>query len=219
MSIHASPPGAARPFWKSPWFIGAMFGVLFLTGLRACQSRKLAPLPELGRLPKFALTDQRAQPFGSADLENRVALVSFFFTSCQTTCPAIIEAQRKVSDNVAKSPLASRVRMVSISVDPEYDTPAVLTAYAEKMRLDLGRWTLLTGARADIEALVVGGLRTAMGTREEVSPGLIDIAHSMKLVLVDRNGIIRHYFSAQTANDLELAAAYALEYAAEESAR
>lgn len=208
-----------RPFWRNPWVLAALAGVLFLTGLRACQSRKLAPLPQLGAVPAFELIDQRGQAFGSKDLENRVYLVAFFFTSCRTVCPAIVEAQRKVNDIVGRSPLASRVRMVSISVDPEYDTPEVLTKWATKSNVDLSRWQLLTGPRAAIEALVVGGFRTAMGTREETSPGLIDIAHSMKLVLIDRTGQIRHYFSAQTANDLELAAAYAVEYAAEEPAR
>lgn len=210
-------PAAARPFWKNPWFIGAVAGVLLLTGLRACQSRKLQPLPKLSEVPSFSLTRHDGAAFGSADLENRVYLVSFFFTSCQTVCPAIMRSMQKVQARLAQHPASNRVHLVSISVDPEYDTPAVLTAWAERSKVSLDRWHLLTGARADIEALVVGGFRTAMGEKEETSPGLIDISHSMKLVLVDRDGWVRHYFSAESEQDLELAAAYAIEYATEEA--
>jgi protein SCO1/2 len=209
-------PAAARPLWKNPWFIGAVAGVLLLTGLRACQSRKLQPLPKLSEVPAFSLTRHDGTPFGSADLENRVYLVSFFFTSCQTICPDIMRSMQTIQRRLASHPASNRIHLVSISVDPEYDTPAVLTDWAARSKVNLDRWHLLTGPRADIEALVVGGFRTAMGEKEETSPGLIDISHSMKLVLVDRTGWVRHYFSAESEKDLELAAAYALEYATEE---
>jgi len=208
----------ARPFWKNPWFIAGVTGILTLTVLQALQSRTLHALPELGAVPEFELTDASGAVFSTDDLKDRVAIVSFFFTSCSTTCPAIMQAMKQVQTAVASSSAAARIHLVSVSVDPEYDTPAVMTAYAKKANFDLTRWHLLTGTRPAIESFVVQGFRTAMGEKAPSNKGLIDIAHSMKLVLVDRNGQIRHYFGTEP-KDLELLAAYALEYANAEVAR
>jgi protein SCO1/2 len=206
---------ASRPVWRNPWVLAALAGVLALTGLRACPSRSLAPLPILNKVQPFSLTDQEGVVVTDASLTGQPYLVSFFFTSCRTVCPDLIRSMRDVQRHLAASPLSHRVRLLTVTVDPEVDTPEVLLAYAKKQNLDLARWSLLTGPRTDIERFVVDGLATAMGERETQPGGLIDIAHSMKLVLVDPRGHIRHYFSTTRAEDLELAAAYATQYAEE----
>jgi cytochrome oxidase Cu insertion factor (SCO1/SenC/PrrC family) len=213
-------PAPSRRPWRNPWIIATLAGLLALTALRACPTRSLSPLPVLDAVKPFRLTDQDGRPVTEADLTGRPTVVAFFFTSCRTVCPAIIRAMRDLSGHLEASPHAHRVRLLTVSVDPEFDTPEVLSAYARKENLDLARrrWSLLTGPRKDVEAFAVDNLKTAMGDRETQASGLIDIAHSMKLVLIDARGHVRHYFSSERADDLALAAAYALHYAEEASA-
>jgi len=211
---HAFAGGLSELSAWAPWT-----GLAALTALKACPTQNLQPLPIVGEVPSFTLTNQAGEAYGSADLDNRAYLVSFFFTTCSTVCPAIMRSMKTIDKHLGDRQGSSRVRLVSISVDPEYDTPEVLAKYASREKLELPRWQLLTGPRDSIESLVVGGFRTAMGDKEERTPGVIDIAHSMKIVLVDARGKIRHYFSAERDEDLALAAAYALEYANEEAPR
>jgi protein SCO1/2 len=202
-------------FWRNPWVVATIAGVLALTALRACPSRSLAPLPILNKVKPFKLLDQEGREVTEASLAGRPYLVSFFFTSCRTVCPDLMRSVREVQGHLASQPAGHAVRLLSVSVDPGHDTPAALLAYARQHNLDLARWSLLTGARPDVEAFVVGNLATAMGERETQPGGLIDIAHSMKIVLVDADGHIRHYFSSTRPEDLVLAAAYASQYAEE----
>ncbi len=206
---------APRPVWRNPWIVATLAGVLALTALRACPTRSLAPLPILNKVKPFTLTDHEGRAVTETSLAGRPYLVSFFFSSCRTVCPDLMRSVRELQQQLATSPAGHAVRVLTVSVDPEFDTPAVLAAYAKQHNLDLTRWSLLTGARVDVEAFVVGNLATAMGERETQAGGLIDIAHSMKIVLVDPTGHGRHYFSSTRAEDLALAAAYATQYAEE----
>ena len=70
--------------------------------------------------------------------------------------------------------------LVSISVDPEFDTPDRLREYGRLHGVDAGRWTLLTGEREAVERVVFGGFRTPMGELEKQQPGLVEIAHTGK---------------------------------------
>ena len=90
------------------------------------------------------------------------------------------------------------VRYVSISVDPEYDTPQVLAEYAQRFSADATRWQFLTGPLKDIEKTVVNGFKIHMGKAEPSAndPTLIEIMHGEHFVLVDREGVIRGYYRA-----------------------
>lgn len=231
-----SSPGGALPerrgiVYRHPWIFFAVLGVVLLTLMRvACGSGKeLGDLPVLGAVPEFTFTDQHGKAFGTKDVAGKPWIASFFFTSCRTECPAIMEANKKVAlalDKAGARP--DEVLMVSFSVDPEFDTPAVLGSYALDQGISSPRWHLVTGARKDLEAVIVGrsdkssagvvqyGFATAWGDRQQHTGGFVDIAHSMKLVLVDGRAGIRHYFSATDPKDLELIATHALQLAREE---
>ncbi len=213
--VAAVPPrgGVIGGVVRYPGVVGVVLGVVALTAMRGCQSRRLAELPVLGTVPDFALTTHSGAPITQRDLDQKVWIASFIFTSCQTTCPAIMQAMNEVAAGIqAGLPQTSRIQLVSFSVDPEVDTPAELTRYAADRKLDLSRWHLVTGARKELEALVMGGFKTAVGDKVEKA-GIIDISHSMKLVLVDGERHIRHYFSASDAKDRETIVAYAIDMA------
>ena len=95
-------------------------------------------------------------------------------------------------------PVREDVRLVSVSVDPEHDTPAILAAYAMTNSVDRAGWWFLTGPRAQVQQLVRETFKLVVddtnGTPEE------PVMHSAKLVLVDRVGQIRGYYDG---NDVE----------------
>ena len=100
-----------------------------------------------------------------------------------------------VQQMLSASKLLGDVNLLSVSVDPQYDTPAILSSYAESFGADDKGWSFITGQPGEIEHLVVDGFKTAIGERKETAPGAFDIAHSSKLAVVDRFGAIRGYYS------------------------
>jgi protein SCO1/2 len=158
-------------------------------------------LPVLGTLPAFALTDQDGRSFDVKNLDGKVWVADFIFTRCVSICPLLTERMRELSrwlDEERHPP--SDVGLLSITVDPQGDTPAVLAAWARAQHLDLARFHLLTGPSSAVEDVVVRGFKLAMG-RPETDPetGRMDVLHGSHLVLVDRTRRIRGYYDGDRA--------------------
>jgi protein SCO1/2 len=164
-----------------------------LAGGAACPGG--APLEDLGVVPAWTLVDDAGQAFSSADLAGKPYVVSFFFTSCVTVCPKVMAALSKVRDGLEDEGVAAHI--VSISVDPEYDTPARLARKAADVGALKPRWRLLTGPEPVIRELLTKGFMVHMGRRETLEGGIIEISHSAKLALVDGAGHIRGLFSIE----------------------
>lgn len=162
-------------------------------------------------VPDFSLTERSGKTISRADLLGRVSVVDFFYTRCNETCPLqsayLARLQREPS-------LDSSVLLVSITVDPEYDTPAVLTDYATRFDADSRQWLFLTGPRSDIYRLAVDGFglaafsahrlehllaRTWLGPpavwahEATATPRIIRLVHASRFAVVDRAGRIRDY--------------------------
>jgi protein SCO1/2 len=161
--------------------------------------RRAPTLPILGALPSFGLTDERGQPFALHDLRGQVFAASFVFTRCQTICPVIVGKLAKVQD--ATRDLGPAFRLVSFSVDPEHDTPAVLADFARANRADARRWTFLTGEYDALQETVVRGFKTLMERGAEGKPETI--LHGSHVVLVDGAGRIRGYYDAADRDCVE----------------
>jgi protein SCO1/2 len=146
-------------------------------------------------LPAFTLTDQESRPFGLAQMKGHVWVADFVFTSCPTVCPKL--TKRMVEVQARTRPLGDAVHLVTISVDPENDTPARLAAYGKEHGADPARWTFLTGPLDQIEGTVTNGFKMVMGKKES-APGssLMTIFHGEKFVLVDGEGSIRGFYDA-----------------------
>ncbi len=188
-------PTADKPFYTSVWFIAAVFGVMVLTGMRVCigDGKRVKPLSRLYEVPAFTLTDQTGAEYGSEQLRGEVWVASFFFTTCTTICPRVSRAKQALQRELKEAGLD--VKLVSITVDPGSDTPEALTHYARTYDADPERWRFLTGDRDTIFKLLVKGFNTAMGDKTD-DGGVVDISHSSKLVLVDRDHWIRYYFDS-----------------------
>src|SRR5215213_4600920 len=106
-------------------------------------------LPVIGPAPDFALTSQDGLPVAWADFRGRVVAVTFIYTTCPDVCPLLTDKMAHVRDELGAA-FGPEVAFVSITVDPEHDTPEVLKAYAAAFDADLDGWVFLTGAPADI---------------------------------------------------------------------
>jgi len=168
--------------------------------------QKAPALPELGRLPAFSLTDERGRPFAREDLFGKVWVADFVFTSCSDACPRLTQRMRKLQDRL--DPLGG-VRLLSISVDPERDTPEKLRAYGEAYGARGDLWRFLTGSPTEVERTVVKGFKMAMAkvpardapreSDDELRAQAFDILHGDRLVLVDAEARIRGYYVADDA--------------------
>lgn len=203
----ADPPPYIKFLRKHIWVIGIVFFFLMITLMRPFLIRRPPPPEVIGEVPAFSLVDQSGQAFTREALlaADKTYVVGFVFTSCPGICPAISHAMLQFQEQIDRSKLGDRVELLTITVDPITDTPEVLLEYADKLGADLGNWRFLTGDKAEIERVVVGGFKLAIGEREESDgPGVYDIAHSRKLALVDRFGQIRGYYSIEDDGLAEL---------------
>lgn len=154
-------------------------------GLASSCSRP-EPLPVLADIQSFSLQAADGGRFDSKSLAGRPYVVSFFFTHCPSVCPKIMGAMAEVRDDAPTD-----LQLVSITVDPDNDTPERLTEYAASIGAVAPRWQLLTGTREELLAAVRGSFMTHMGEREEGEAGLYDIAHGARLMLVDGRSRLR----------------------------
>jgi protein SCO1/2 len=189
----SEPTEPRTPVWRNPFVIAFLAGIVTLTLIRPLLRREPEPPPVLSQLPEYSLIDQDGKPYGSADLEGQVYIASFFFTRCPSICPKLMHDVLKLQQGFDARGIAG-VRLVSITVDPENDTPPVLKEYGQLLKADPARWTFLTGPPDKVESLVVQGFKTPMDKSDTPPGSAMDIAHTGKIVLVDGSGRIRGYY-------------------------
>lgn len=138
------------------------------------------PLP----LPVFALTERDGEPFSSEELRGKVWITDFFFTNCPAFCPRLTTTMMKLQDELKADLRWADIYFVSISVDPERDTPERLRSYAQDYHADPEHWLFLTGEKELVRKVIFDGFKQPMED------------HTSKFVLVDRAGRIRGYYEA-----------------------
>ncbi|EAZ80581.1 SCO family protein [Algoriphagus machipongonensis] len=149
-------------------------------------------------IPEFTFTNQEGNPVGKEQMEGKITIVDFFFTSCPSICPIMSQEMERVNDIFRDNP---NVRILSISIDPEYDTPEILQEYADKHHADAGKWDFLTGDKLETYRLAKCGfiLPTLDGN------GIPDdFVHSDKFTLIDEQGRIRGYYSGTDRESVDL---------------
>ena len=143
-----------------------------------------ARLPVIGAAPEFRLTTETGARLSLSDLRGKVLAVTFIYATCTDTCPLLTakmtELQRRLGDD-----FGPRVRFLSITVDPERDTPEVLRAYSESHSANPDGWSFLTGSTSEIQKVVQGYGAVAKKT----ASGSVD--HLFLTSLIDRQGRLR----------------------------
>ena len=157
-------------------------------------------LPTFATIPAFSLTDQRNQTLTHEDLRGGIWIANFIFTRCPTVCPAFTAKMQQLRRRTDEAGI--KTRSVSFSVDPDYDTPAVLNDYATRFEADADTWSFLTGSLDDIKRTVSDGLKIAMGGHQP-DGNFAGIFHGSHFVLVDAANTIRGYYDANDAEAMD----------------
>lgn len=156
-------------------------------------------------VPEFELVDQDGRAQTQAIFDGRITIMDFMFTHCPFACPgmtmAMSDMMRRLEDD--------GVQFVSISVDPERDTPERLAEYAAENDVDTGRWTFLTGQRAMIERIAVDALQFLVQPDERVKIPLPDgsempnVIHPTKLILVGPDREVVGFYEYGFSEDMD----------------
>lgn len=171
-------------------FSGLVAALLAAVALSGCQ-----PLPTTDKfdaVEDFQLTESSGQPVKRDDLKGKVWLAAFIFTRCGNTCPRFSTAMARLQKELEQQP---HFLLVSITLDPENDTPQVLRDYAARFGADPGRWLFLTGDQTTIHSLSQSCFKLAVEENKGTArtPGN-EFMHTPRAVLVDRAGVIRGYY-------------------------
>ncbi|ULC59403.1 SCO family protein [Flaviramulus sp. BrNp1-15] len=137
------------------------------------------------KVPAFSFTNQDRKTITNKDYEGKVYVIEFFFTTCPTICPRmnanLIQIQNTFKD-------FENFGVASFTINPDYDTPEILKAYAEQYGVTNPNWHLMTGDKATIYKLSNEGFNLYTAEEDDVAGGF---EHSGNFALVDKNGFIR----------------------------
>jgi protein SCO1/2 len=155
--------------------------------------KRQAPLPLMGSVSDFTLTNQLGRVVTQADLHGQIWVADIIFTRCPGACAKMT---REMSQLQSTLPPNQPVKFLSLTADPEYDTPEVLSEYAKKFGAAPDRWQFLTGKKLDLYRLATKGLLLAVDevkADERTSPNDLFL-HSTQFVVVDKQGRVRGGF-------------------------
>jgi protein SCO1/2 len=155
-------------------------------GVAPTASRASSPVPD------FALVDQSGVVVTKSALLGRPWIANVIFTRCTEMCPMLTSKLGGLRERFTTDAMP---RFVSLSSDPEFDTPAVLRAFAAKYHVDERQWSFLTGPKPQIERLVMDGFHLAVGDRPDY--------HSGRFVLVDAAGVPRGTYNSDDYEALQ----------------
>ena len=179
---------------------------VFLVVLGCQQEKKLPFLgpKEVGKqgdtlyhkIPDFKFLNQDSLWVSQKDMAEKIYVADFFFTTCPTICPKMKTQLLRIYDKFAED---DRVRILSHTIDPEYDGVRVLKDYAKKLNITSPRWNLVTGKKSDIYRL---GEKSYMVTAQEDANEEGGFVHSGAFILVDQNRHVRGIYDGTKEEDV-----------------
>ena len=174
-----------------PWvYLSSLLVVIIL--IIVLQPKEENELPIIGQIPSFDLIDQNGESFTLESVKGIVWLADFIFTTCAGPCPIMTERMSTVQHDLID---IDKLKFVSFTVNPDYDTPEVLKKYAKRYDADISTWSFVTGKYEQIQELIANGFK--MGDEEEI------VFHSTRFALVDHEGNLRGYYSGTEPMDHE----------------
>jgi protein SCO1/2 len=132
----------------------------------------------------FTLVDQDGKPFQFKTLRGRVVVVAFAYTTCPDVCPLITAALRQVQSKLTEEERAKSY-LLTVTTDPEVDSPKVLAAYAKRYGAELSGWSFVTGDESRLKPV---WKNFGVGVKRKAR-GLVD--HTPLTAIVDRQGVLR----------------------------
>ena len=151
------------------------------------------PLPVIGAVNDFTLTNQFAAAVTLADLRSRVWIADIIFSRCPGPCLKMTRQLKELQDVL---PATSKARLVTLTTDPDYDTPTILSRYSARFSTDTNRWMFLTGTKKEIGTLGSSGLKlTSVEVKPDERKSENDLfIHSTIFVVVDKQARLRGVF-------------------------
>jgi len=195
----------ARRFVGVLWIVWTViFAAIFLAFLLANFRLRAflgKPLPVLGQISDFTLTNQLGQTVTLADLRGHVWAADIIFTRCAGPC---LKMSRQMKELQQSLPPTSNARLVSLTTDPGFDTPPVLKAYGQRFGADAGRWIFLMGSKQEVANLAGNSLKLAgVEKKPEERESPVDLfIHSTIFVIVDKSAQLRGVFQT-TGEDID----------------
>jgi protein SCO1/2 len=188
-----NPPRPPRTIWIGFVLLFSFIGVAFVLWLIDINRSHQPPLPVIGPVADFTLTNQDGQLTTLADFTNHVWVADIVFTRCAGPCPRMTGQMRSLQNRL---PAGGTAKLVTLTTDPEFDTPSVLKKYGERFGADFSRWTFLTGTKKEIAALASGSLKlSAVPVKIEEQKDAADLfIHTTIFVVVDKHAQLRGSF-------------------------
>jgi protein SCO1/2 len=181
-------------------FVAIGLSIIALASATASAHGSNAPaerLAKIGPAPDFTLTAQDGSTFSTAELRGKVVALNFVFTRCADVCPIatakMVQIQRALGEQ-----FGADVYFVSVTIDPENDTPEVLSRYARALGCDPSGWAFLTGSPASIKDVA-----RSYGVFHD-RPSGAEVQHNLLTSLVDREGTLRVQYMGERFDPNEL---------------
>lgn len=180
---------------------GCVLAAFLVAMTIACGENDPEPPPVLAVVGEFDLLERSGARLTREDLLGRPWVASFLFTRCTGPCPRVRSTLKKLETRLEDT----NAILVTFSVDPAFDTPEVLAEYAKSVQADPRRWLFVTGEQAAIYDLAQNSFKSAA---QQAPPGTAPIgeqvAHSTRLVAVDKRGRVRGFFHGEADDQIDL---------------
>jgi cytochrome oxidase Cu insertion factor (SCO1/SenC/PrrC family) len=188
-----SPKQCPRTVWLGMSLAFGLLGLAYIIALTKMEHTRQVMLPVVGHVDDFTLTNQSGQLETLASLSNRVWVADIIFTRCAGPCPRMTGQMKSLQDLL---PPTSDAKLVTLTTDPDFDTPEVLKKYGDRFGADFDRWKFLTGTKAEIAALASGSLKlSAVPVKLEDQKSVADLfIHTTIFVIVDKHAKLRGVF-------------------------
>ena len=189
---------SAVAFLCASLYSGLLYNPSFKMQMNEFRARFLGEtqpeLPRFGSLPEFSFTSHTETEITLDSLKGRPWLINLFFTSCPHICPTLMKDIGMLRRSLKLSLPEKDFGLLSITVDAKRDNPKRMREYRDKLQLNFDDWLLVTGEDKEIKNVLDNGLK--LGAPVDIN------VHSKRIVLIDREGIVRGFYSIEAPEDI-----------------
>lgn len=150
------------------------------------------------KVRSFRLKNQFGKEVGFDDLNGKIIVADFFFTSCPSICPKLTRNMKRLQDAFKKTDTI--VRFVSFTIDPERDSVQKIKAYGDRFGIDHDTWWMLTGDRKEIYDIALNEFKASIASKGNIDTGFI---HTEKFFLLDRDKVVRGWYNGLDSVNLD----------------
>lgn len=185
---------AEKPALKLVWIFYVILGVFLVSVIAFATLRPILVLPRITLAPGYSLTDQDGNRLTNEDMRGTITLYNITHSTCEPPCPQTSETMKEIQDRLPEiETYGIPVELVTISIDPDHDTPEVLQAYAESVGADTDIWHFVTGPLDRLRWVIGGGFGFYFDHKEDGR-----VVFDPGFMLVDGAGILRAEYRSPT---------------------